>query len=181
MLRILALDTETTGLPKSKRIPLSEQPKIIEIGIVVFEGDNIILKDNQLLNPGELITPEITKITGITNEDLADQMTFAQYLPTLRGHFDGVDAMVMHNAPFDYGMLGNELNRLGVEVNKSFPWPKKLICSVQEYYHVFGFRPSLQVLYKKIMGTDLAQTHRALDDAMALTEILIRDNFSGRI
>lgn len=181
MLRILALDTETTGLPKSKRIPLSEQPKIIEIGVVVFEGDAIIKTDNQLLNPGEQISPEITKITGITNEDLVDKMTFAQYLPTLRGLFEGVDAMVMHNAPFDYGMLGNELNRLGTDVNKNFPWPKKIICSVQEYYHMFGFRPSLQVLYKRVIGQELAQTHRALDDAMALTEILIRDNFSGRI
>lgn len=180
-LRILCFDTETTGLPKPKRVPLSHQPKIIEIGIVVYEGSRIIKELSQVLDPKEQISAEITKITGLTNSDLVGKPTFSEFLAELSPYFDGVDIMVAHNAKFDIEMLGNELNRLGEDVNRDFPWPPGIICSVQEYFHHFGFRPSLQKLYGKIIGVELEQTHRALDDAKALSEILIKDNFFGDI
>jgi len=52
-----------------------------------------------------------------------------------------------------------------------------MICTVQEYHHLFGKRPKLTALYEHIIGRPLAQTHRALDDAMAVFEILDKDNF----
>jgi DNA polymerase III epsilon subunit-like protein len=63
-------------------------------------------------------------------------------------------------------------------VNKQFPWPPYIACSVQEYYHRFGYRPSLEKLYEFINKEHLDQTHRAMDDAEALAKILIADNFA---
>lgn len=185
-LRILCFDTETTGLPKPKRVPLSHQPKIIEVGLVVYECNSTLTSTmklktySQIIDPKETISAEITKITGLTNADLVGKPTFAEILPKLSEMFEGVNILVAHNANFDVTMLANELNRLGADVNKAFPWPPQIVCSVQEYQHKFGFRPNLQKLYELIMEKPLEQTHRALDDANALAEILIKDRFAER-
>ena len=182
MPRIIVFDTETTGLLKPKRVPLEHQPKIIEIGAVVIENTKggkgvIIEKVSQLLDPKEPISEVITKITGITNDDLKGQPSFAEYHPYLKQVFAGSDAIICHNAPFDVAMLGNELNRLGTEVNRAFPWPPQIICTVREFHHKFGFNPNLQLLYKTVMGKELEQTHRAVDDAVALTDIIFETGF----
>jgi hypothetical protein len=44
-----------------------------------------------------------------------------------------------------------------------------------------GKRPRLVELYERIIGRPLMQTHRALDDAMAVYEILLKDDFFGLI
>ena len=179
--RILVFDTETTGLPLPKRVPLDKQPRIVEIGIVIYEGSTIIHEVEQSLDPKVFITPEITKINGATNENRVGLPTFAEFLPTMVDYFSGCYVLVAHNAQFDVNMLAMELDRISHETNYNFPWPANILCTVQEYYHHFGFRPSMQKLYEYIMGKPLAQTHRALDDAKALTEILITDNFSERL
>ena len=179
--RIFVFDTETTGLPLPKRVPLDKQPRIVELGIVIFEGSTIIQEVAQSLDPKVFITPEITKINGATNENRKGLPTFAEFLPTMVDYFSGCDVLVAHNAPFDVQMLAMELDRISHVTNLNFPWPPTILCTVQEYYHHFGFRPSMQKLYEHIMGKPLEQTHRALDDAKALTEILITDNFSERL
>lgn len=179
--RILVFDTETTGLPLPNRFPLNLQPRIVEIGIVVYEGSTIIQELAQSLDPKVTITPEITKINGATNDNRIGLPTFVDFLPTLMEYFEGCDVLVAHNAQFDVNMLAMELDRISHETNENFPWPPNIICTIQEYYHVFGFRPSMIKLYEHIMGKPLEQTHRALDDAKALTEILITDHFSERL
>jgi DNA polymerase III epsilon subunit-like protein len=50
--------------------------------------------------------------------------------------------------------------------------PKKIICTVLEYQHIFGGYVKLKDMYKHFLGKELKQTHRALDDCHALHEIL---------
>jgi DNA polymerase III epsilon subunit-like protein len=174
MPRFAVFDTETTGFPKPKRVPLSQQPRIIDFGLVIIDGLRPVKEISQLINPEFMLTAEQTKNAGgITNEMLKGQPTFPQYLPTIIDAMYGVDYLIAHNAPFDVGMLGMELNRISTAANKSFPWPKCIICTVQEYYHIFGFRPKLTVLYEHYMKKPLNQTHRALSDAKDLTEVLL--------
>ena len=70
------VDTETTGLSQ-------DTEKIIEMGLVVFEYDpetgqayRVLESFGALEDPGIPITPEITEITGITNEMDAGKLEF---------------------------------------------------------------------------------------------------------
>lgn len=173
-MKAIIFDTETTGLLLPSSAPVEKQPKIIELGAIAVSESGVLGELSQLLSPGQEITAEITKITGITNEDLVGKPTFAEFLPQLKDFFAGSDMLICHNAPFDTGMLKNDLIRAACE---DFPWPTTIICTAQEYTPVVGKRPSLKALYKHIIGEELAQTHRALDDVMAVYALLQKDKF----
>jgi DNA polymerase III epsilon subunit family exonuclease len=165
----IVFDTETTGLTLPEIADLKQQPKIIEIGAVRIDGENVVARYSQLIYPGELITSQITKITGITNEDLKGKPTFAEIVTDIKKLFDGVDELIAHNAPFDCALLRYDLQRCGIN---DFVWPRIITCTVQEFAHINGYNLKLTQLYEIIMNKQLAQTHRALDDVDALVEIL---------
>ena len=170
---IIVYDTDTTGLPLHPSAPLSKQPRIIEFGAAILDDQGNVASDyNVLIHPGELITEEITRITGITNDDLRGAANFAEVLPHIRSLFEQADAVFAHNLPFDRAMLNFELARLGCV---DFPWPATQICTVGLYRDLWGRNPKLTELYQSSIGKPLAQTHRALDDAMALVEIIQKE------
>jgi DNA polymerase III subunit epsilon len=170
-MRSLIFDTETTGLP----IPsgdLDQQPKIIELAISTVVDGFLESKQSWLFNPEQPLSEEITKITGLKDNDLKDKQPFREMYGYVKEAFIGADNLIAHNAPFDVALLQFELERMQID---DFPWPPNIICTVAEYQHIFGFRPSLKDLYKKIIGVELAQTHRAQDDVDALVEILLKE------
>lgn len=173
--KALVLDVETTGLTLPSVADLSKQPRIIEIGCVLVKGGKVVDTLGMLISPGEEVSKEITKITGITNEDLLNKPTFSAMLPMIQQFFRSADMIIAHNAPFDCSCIKHELSRLNW---KEFPWPNTTICTVQEYEHLFGRRVKLTELYKHILGKELKQTHRALDDALALSEIVIAEGIA---
>lgn len=192
-MKTIIFDTETTGLPEKGK-SLEFRPYIIEFGAIYLDDDGSIIRTvNQLLNPGNRIwdkdvnrfgdklPPIITKITGINDHMLIDKPTFHEFSFFLSSFFTKADMLIAHNAAFDVMMLENELKRRSDHVQWPFPLPKEIICSMLEYTHQFGKWPKLDAIYAKIMGKPLAQTHRALDDVMALHEILIKDNFFEKI
>lgn len=171
-MRSVLVDFETTGLTKPAVSDLHKQPKIIEAGIVVVQDGKIVDEYGQLVWPEEDVSTEITKITGIKNEMLQGMPIFGQIVDMIAARFQGSDQLWAHNAPFDRACLEYELKRLNVV---KFPWPQETYCSVQEYVHEFGRRPTLKELYQAKIGKPLEQTHRALDDLRALAEILIKE------
>ena len=62
----IIFDTETTGLLLPSSAPLEKQPRIIELGALKVDANGVLDELNQLLDPEQTITAEITKITGIT-------------------------------------------------------------------------------------------------------------------
>lgn len=174
MSKLLFIDTETTGLPLPLGAELHRQPKIIEIGGVLFdtETDRIEESFGQFIDPGEAISEEISEITGITNEDLKGQPTFGQYLTHLVDWFEKADVLIAHNAEFDVNMIRIENHRLieSGEVNIDVPFPKKIICTVKEFSLIMGYDPRLSAAYEHFTGEKLDQKHRALDDAHALAK-----------
>lgn len=171
-MRTLVYDTETTGLLKPEVSDLDQQPKIIEFAVAeIDEAYNIVGEYSWLINPGEEITPTITKITGLTNDDLFGKPSFIEVLPEIEEVFMGIDRLMAHNLPFDMGMLTNELRRLGRHY--AFPYPPNQVCTVQLANEmIYGRRAKLTELYELTMGKPLAQTHRALDDVRALVEVI---------
>jgi DNA polymerase III epsilon subunit-like protein len=175
-MNILVWDTETTGLTLHPSADLAAQPRIIEFACMTIDSARgaVVSEHSVLINPLQRITEEITKITGITNEMIADAPNFVQALPLIAAQFTRAreGAMLAHNLEFDETMLRNELRRALIT---GFDWPKHGICTVQLYTEEWGRNPKLTELYERKMGHKLAQTHRALDDVRALTEIVIQE------
>lgn len=178
---ILVFDTETTGLPLHPSAPLEKQPRIIEFGGALLSPVTgaVELTVNIMINPGEALEPVITKITGITDEDLKDALPFQAVLPQIREVFAQATGVIAHNLPFDKSLMRFELARVGVQLPDSvmegveiFPWPEKELCTVGAFQEVWGRRPKLVELYEWSLRKPLAQTHRALDDVMALVEVI---------
>lgn len=172
-MKALIFDLETTGLLNPDWS--ATQPRIIEIGAVLL--DTATYKESVshsfLVNPGIPIEPIITKITGITQDQLSTAPSLIEVLPMLKRTFAKAQLLVSHNLPFDKGVLSRELKRLMLDI---WPWPAQEMCTVQAYAHEYGRNPKLTELYERKIGRPLAQTHRALDDVRALIEILRTDN-----
>ncbi len=179
-MKALVLDFETTGLTLHPDAKPELQPRAIEFaGVVVDLEGNVLHSDSFLINPGFPVSDEITKITGITNEQLAPEPPFSAYVPRLRAMFEGCSALIAHNLPFDRAILAHELRLLGL--GDEWPWPAHDICTVQLYEPIWGRRPKLIELYETVMDRKYEQTHRALDDVMALADIVRKEELLGYV
>lgn len=96
------LDTETTGLDGAFICDLA----VISKGRTIF---------NTLVNPGVPIPAGASAIHGIFDDDVRDAPTFQDLWPKLRSTLKR-NRIVIYNAPYDLRVLGNETERLGVEL-----------------------------------------------------------------
>ena len=103
----MAFDVETTGLD-----PVNE--KIVEIGAVLFNKSGIIDTFQSLVNPGKIISDEVIKIHGITNEMVKDVDTVGNILHRFKA-FAHEAVPVAHNAYFDAGFLLYDLTITGLD------------------------------------------------------------------
>ena len=167
---MIFFDTETTGLIKNIALPLSQQPRIIEIACIrepeILDRPTFF---EATFNPGVKLDSVITKITGLTDGDLADSPKFYEHIDDLADFFRGEEAMVAHNMPFDFKMLLMELEREVMEYK--FPWPSKHIDTIEiAKPHYDGRYMKLSVLYADMIGP-YEQKHRALDDVKMLIRV----------
>ena len=93
----IVFDLETTGLDASTC-------KITEIGAVKIRAGEVIERYNTFVNPECPIPEEITKLTSITDEMVADARKIDEVLPEFLA-FVGDRLMIAHNADFDTGFL----------------------------------------------------------------------------
>ena len=161
---MIIFDTETTGLIENEALPLSSQPRILELGVLKVDFALTVLDEfTALIRPdGYEMTEVINKITGITQEDLVSKgVAFARALPGLRRIFLGEDTMLCMNSRFDQMMLAYELQR--IEQHYRFPWP---------HVHIDAREMSGGSLqdWAKCLGIESQQRHRALDDCILLLE-----------
>ena len=93
----VVFDIETTGLS-----PLN--CKITEIGAVLLRNGEIVEKYNTFVNPGVHIPENITALTSITDEMVADAPDISVVLPEFL-EFVGDRILIAHNANFDIGFI----------------------------------------------------------------------------
>lgn len=173
-MRALVFDFETTGLTLHPNAKPHLQPRAIEFACVLLNAQGAILaEDSWLINPGVAIDAEITKITGITNDDLAPAAPFMANYERLVATFEGVDVLVAHNLPFDHAILSNELAIAGRLAD--WRWPRHGLCTAQTYEPLWGRRPRLIELFEAVTGRVYEQTHRALDDVRALATVVAQE------
>jgi DNA polymerase-3 subunit epsilon len=160
------LDTETTGLNW-------RTDEVIEIGLVAFTFDefgkigDVIGVYGGLHQPTTPIPPEITKLTGITDEMVAGQMIDMQQV---RGMVAPADLVIAHNASFDRPFCEAFSN---VFANKAWA------CSVSEIdWNSRGFEGT-KLGYLIGQAGYFHDGHRAVDDCFALLEVLDRSVGDG--
>lgn len=163
----IIFDTETTGFVSSVDSPLHTQPKIIELFALKVNDQTFDIEDEleMLIDPGEMLSEEIVRVTGLKDEDLRGQGAFAAHYEKVRDFWFGQRHVVGHNITFDCDMVEIELRRIG-QVNK-FPWTPFRHCTVEASEHFEGRRLKLIDLHTILFGVGFEQAHRARNDVMA--------------
>ena len=167
---MIIFDTETTGLLKPKIAPLDMQPKIIEFAAVKIKDKSFNIEDQIefLVNPGEKLDPKITKLTGITDDDLKGKLYFKDHYAKIKRFFKDEKVIIAHNVMFDINVLKYELERIGKL--DDFPMPERRLCTVNKSMYLRGKRLKLGHLYSILTGKQIEGAHRAINDVYALTK-----------
>ena len=166
---MIFIDTETTGLLKPDAASLNLQPFITEIYAVKLTDNLGFIEDvNTLVKSPIPIPDEVIKISGITNEMVADAPKFIEVYNELVDLFIGERTTVGHNVSFDLGVLWAELARHRLEFH--FPWSPIWMCTVEKSMSIKHKRLSLKDLYMLATGHAYEDAHRAKSDVLATIE-----------
>ena len=159
--RYAIVDLETTGGRASRN-------RVIEVGIVLHDGQQVLDTFNSLVNPECYVPYGITQLTGITQEMVQDAPKFYEIAKQIVELTEGA-IFVAHNVRFDYSFLREEFKRLG------YTYSRKNLCTVRLSRKAFPGLPSYSLgNLIRFMGWKADNRHRALDDALATAELLRR-------
>jgi len=152
------IDVETTGLN-----PAGE--RITEIAVYLHDGQKITDEYQSLLNPEKRIPFQITGLTGISNNMVADKPRFCEIAKDIVEMTEG-RIIVGHNVSFDYRFLRAEFKRL------FYDFKRKTLCTKQLSRKLLPGRSSygLGSLCKDLEIKNDAR-HRAAGDALATVSL----------
>jgi DNA polymerase-3 subunit epsilon len=155
----LVVDVETTGLDP-------QRDEIIELAMTPFnyglDGTVFNVGDSfqGLRQPSEPIAPEITAITGITNEMVAGQVIDPAVVATFAAP---ASLVIAHNAAFDRRFLERFC-----DVFSTKPWA----CSLSQIdWAAEGFEGTKLAYLAQAVGF-FYDRHRATNDCLATVELL---------
>ncbi len=163
--RFIAFDTETTGLDVCEH-------KIIQVSAILFENGRKTKYYTSCLNIGEEVPSKITEITGITTKDLEmveEDETFIYR--RLLNFFRLAPYVLAYNAPFDIGMLENNLRRVGVPCFDDITFLDVLELTRQLNVNLENRKMETIAKY---YGLTNKQLHVADDDARLCGEVFLK-------
>jgi len=165
---IAFIDTETTGRD-------SAADRLVEVGVVLGHKGQVTERRSWLINPGRPIPKETSAIHGITDDQVANEKSFAEVageiVEVLRGAIPAA-----YNAAFDRGFLLAELERAGVRPTDAPPAMRREVDWIdpltfaRELYKDQQSR-SLGDMAARL-GIEMVRAHRATDDAEAALQVL---------
>ncbi len=153
----VALDLEMTGLD-----PLEDE--IIEIGAVKFRGQEVLETYAQLVKPRRSLPLKITRLTGITAEEIASAPPFHAVVSDLV-RFMSDHPIVGHSVDHDLEMLRNNGMNFGQPVYDTFPLSTLLLPGLSAY--------KLNALAGKL-GIPHPDAHRAFNDADVTRQVFLQ-------
>ena len=155
------IDLETTGGDRNG-------DTITEVGAVKVRGGECLGTYQTLVNPGRAIPPQITMLTGLTDALVGNAPRIESVLPSLL-EFVGDSVIVGHNVSFDVGFLRAALRRadrpaLDNTTIDTVALARRLVRDEVPNCKLGTLASRLRL--------DHQPSHRALDDALATTDLL---------
>ncbi len=173
----LFFDTETTGLPKNWKAPvtdLNNWPRLVQLAYLFYDlNGNKISGGDYIIKPeGFTIPADASRIHGISNERAnLEGQPLLQVLQDFKALIDQADYLVAHNMSFDEKIVGAEFlrNRMNDSIAS-----KRKICTMQSTTNFcaisgpYGYKwPKLSELHYKLFRTGFEEAHNAAVDINA--------------
>lgn len=161
---LVVFDLETTGLDLVN-------DRVIQLSYIKVCPGGTELRGNEIINPGKPIAPEITALTGISDDDVKDRPAFKELAPRLAEEFKGCDFAGFNSNHFDIPMLAEEFLRAGID----FDFGKCRLIDAQAIFHKME-RRNLAAAYKFYTGRKMEEdfeAHRADQDTEATYRVLM--------
>ncbi len=173
----LFFDTETTGLPRNWRAPVTDLdnwPRMVQLAFLLCDGKgNQLSSGDYLIKPeGFVIPPSAVQIHGIsTGRAMLEGAPLGQVLQLFYELVADAEVLVAHNISFDEKIVGSELIRAGMP--NTLP-SKRKICTMESTTDFCAIKgpygnkwPKLSELYFRLFGTVFDEAHNAAVDMQA--------------
>ena len=173
----LFFDTETTGLPRSWKAPVTDinnWPRLVQLAYLYYDknGNKISGGDFIIKPEGFTIPLDSSRIHGISTERaLAEGKPLINVLQDSQSFISEAEVLVAHNISFDEKIVGAEFLRAGMK--NSIP-SKNKICTMQSTTNFcaingpYGYKwPKLSELYYKLFKSNFEEAHNAAADINA--------------
>jgi DNA polymerase-3 subunit epsilon len=176
----LFFDTETTGVPRNYKAPVSDLknwPRLVQIAWILQDKDGgTLAKECFIIKPdGFTIPADASGIHGITTAHAQQNgVDLLLVLKRFAGHVDSSQYLIAHNISYDKNIVGAELLRS--KMTNTIP-AKKLLCTMMgsvNYCAIrgpYGYKwPKLIELHQKLFNCRFDGAHDALADIQATSK-----------
>lgn len=173
----LFFDTETTGLPRNWKSPVSDLnnwPRLVQLAYLFYDNNgNRISGGDHIIKPeGFTIPADASNIHGITQERaIREGKPLLTVLQSFQSLINQADYLVAHNMSFDEKIVGAEFLRNRMQDSIAM---KKKICTMQSSTNFcaidgpYGYKwPKLSELHYKLFRTGFEEAHNASVDINA--------------
>ena len=182
----IIFDTETTGLPKRWKAPLTDSenwPRCIQIAWQVHaDSGELLSHEDYLIQPDGYTVPyDAEQIHGISTA-LAEQQgrPLAEVLALFSTALEQADYVGGHNVTFDLNIMGAEFLRLGdhnpleqAQVIDTCTEETAQLCQLPGGRGGKFKLPTLTELYIHLFGTGFGEAHNATADVEATTRCFL--------
>ena len=160
MRKYAVVDLEATGAHSTAAI--------IQVGIVIIQGDEIVDTYQTDINPHQPLSEHIIKLTGITDEQLAKAPDFSQ---VARDIFELIEdcVFVAHNVKFDANLLAEQLFFEGYELRT----PRVDTVELAQVFYPTFEKYTLPDL-SELLELELSDAHTAISDALATAQLFFK-------
>ena len=173
----LFFDTETTGLPKNWKAPVTDVnnwPRLVQLAYLLYdnEGNQISGGDHIIRPEGFIIPLEASRIHGISTEKANQEgEVLLEVLQVFHELISKAECLVAHNMSFDEKIVGAEFLRNKMQNSIQ---AKKKICtmhSTTDFCRIsgpYGYKwPKLSELHYKLFKKGFDEAHNAAVDINA--------------
>ncbi len=179
----LVFDTETTGLPKNWKAPISDTdnwPRMVQLAWQChdIEGNFLFAKNHVITPDGYTIPEDVVSVHGITTELAYEKgIPLKEALEDFMEDVKNSKFIIGHNINFDINIVGCELIRCELEETLS---SHPFICTMNESKVFCDLRrkgqlknPTLTELHIKLFTVPFEEAHNAAADVESTTRCFL--------
>ena len=180
----LIFDTETTGLPKKWKAPISDVdnwPRMVQLAWQChdIEGNFLFAKNHVITPDGYTIPEDVVAVHGISTEIAHEKgIPLKDALLDFMEDVRKAKYIIGHNVSFDINIVGCELLRCEMDEQELVKAPSldtmtgsKEFCDLKRKGQLKN--PTLTELHMKLFGVPFAEAHNAAADVEATSRCFL--------